>query len=262
MQIITVLNQKGGVGKTTTAAALISGLTSKGFKTVGVDLDSQRNLSMTMQADTKHKTVLGVLTNQCTAEEAIQHTEQGDIIAAGKELAAIDSILTGRGREQRLKEALQPLGKKYKYIVIDTPPNIGTLVLSALIASNSVLITAEADIYSRTALEDLIDNIQTVKESINPNLKVEGILLTRYNGRANLTKILREEFIEPAAELDAKVFDTVIREGVAIKEAHLMRKSIFDYDSKSNVAVDYTAFIEELLQEKKTTKTARKGKRG
>ena len=193
MKVITVLNQKGGVGKTTTAAALISGLTSKGFKTVGIDLDSQRNLSMTLEADTKHKTALGVLTNQCTAEEAIQHTKQGDIIAAGKELAAIDNILTGRGRERRLKEAIEPLGKKYKYVVIDTPPNIGTLVLSALIASQSIIITAEADIYSRTALEDLTDNIEAVKAGINPRLKVEGILLTRYAGRANLTKYLREE---------------------------------------------------------------------
>jgi len=250
MKVITVLNQKGGVGKTTTAAALIAGLTSKGYKTVGIDLDSQRNLSMTMQADTKHKTALGVLTNQCTAEEAIQHTPQGDIIAAGKELAAIDSILTGKGRENRLKEAIEPLGKKYKYIVIDTPPNIGTLVLAALIASNSIIITAEADIYSRTALEDLIDNIQTVQDSINPKLKVEGILLTRYAGRANLTKYLREEFIEPAAELKTKVFETTIRECIAIKEAHLMRQSIFDYDSKSNAAIDYTAFIEELLKGK------------
>lgn len=250
MKVITVLNQKGGVGKTTTAAALIAGLASKGFKTVGIDLDSQRNLSMTMQADTKHKTALGVLTNQCTAEEAIQHTPQGDIIAAGKELAAIDSILTGKGRENKLKEAIEPLGKKYKYVVIDTPPNIGTLVLSALIASNSVLITAEADIYSRTALEDLIDNIQTVQDSINPKLKVEGILLTRYAGRANLTKYLREEFTEPAAELKTKVFNTTIRECIAIKEAHLMRQSIFDYDSKSNAAIDYTAFIDELLKGK------------
>ena len=247
MKVITVLNQKGGVGKTTTAAALISGLTSKGFKTVGIDLDSQRNLSMTLGADTKHKTALGVLTNQCTAEEAIQHTEQGDIIAAGKELAAIDSILTGKGRENRLKEAIEPLGKKYKYVVIDTPPNIGTLVLAALIASNSIIITAEADIYSRSALEDLIDNIQTVQDSINPKLKVEGILLTRYTGRANLTKYLREEFSEPAAELKTKVFDTTIRECIAIKEAHLMRQSVFDYDRKSNAAIDYTAFIDELL---------------
>ena len=247
MKVITVLNQKGGVGKTTTAAALISGLASKGFKTVGIDLDAQRNLSMTMQADTKHKTALGVLTNQCTAEEAIQHTPQGDIIAAGKELASIDAILTGKGRENRLKEAIEPLGKKYKYVVIDTPPNIGTLVLAALIASDSIIITAEADIYSRTALEDLTDNIQTVQASINPKLKVEGILLTRYNGRTNLAKYLREAFLEPAAELNTKVFNTVIRECNAVKEAHLMCKSIFDYDSKSNVAVDYAAFIKELL---------------
>ena len=257
MRVITVLNQKGGVGKTTTAAALISGLTSKGYKTVGIDLDAQRNLSMTMQADTKHKTALGVLTNQCTAEEAIQHTAQGDIIAGGKELAAIDSILTGRGRENRLKEALQPLEKKYKYVIIDTPPNVGTLVLSALIASNSIIITAEADIYSRTALEDLTDNIQTVQAGINPKLKVEGILLTRYNGRANLTKILREEFKEPAAELNTKVFNAVIRECIGIKESHLMRQSIFDYDSKSNAAIDYSAFIDELLTDNKKTKRGR-----
>jgi len=251
MKVITVISSKGGVAKTTTAAALIAGLTSKGFKTVGIDLDSQRNLSMTMQADTKHKTALGVLTNQCTALEAIQHTEQGDIIAAGKELAAIDSILTGKGRENRLKEAIQPLGKRYRYVVIDTPPNVGTLVLSALIASHSIIIAAEADIYSRTALEDLTENIQAIQDGINPKLKIEGILLTRYNGRANLTKYLREEFNEPAAELKTKVFDTVIRECIAVKEAHLMRQSLFDYEGgKSNAAADYTAFIDELLKSK------------
>ena len=258
MKVITVLCSKGGVGKTTTSAALISGLTSKGYKTVGIDLDAQRNLSMTMQADTKHKTALGVLTNQCTAIEAIQHTAQGDIIAAGKELAAIDSILTGRGRENRLKESLQPLERQYKYVIIDTPPNVGTLVLSALIASNSIIITAEADIYSRTALEDLIENIQAVQDGLNPKLTVEGILLTRYAGRANLTKYLREEFKEPAAELNTKVFNSTIRECIAVKEAHLMRESIFDYENgKSNAAIDYEAFIDELLTDNKKTKKGR-----
>ena len=249
MKVLTVLNQKGGVGKTTTAAALISGLTLKGFKTVGIDLDSQRNLSMTMQADTKHKTALGLLTYQCTAEEAIQHTAQGDIIAAGKEQAAIDTILTGKGKENRLKEVIQPLEGKYDYVIIDTPPNIGTLVVNALIASNSLIITAEADIYSRTALEDLTENIEAIQDSLNPSLQVEGILLTRYKGRANLTKMLKEAFKEPAEQLHTKVFNTTIREGIAIQEAHLTMQSIFDYDIKSNVAQDYAAFIEELLQQ-------------
>lgn len=122
MKTIAIANRKGGVGKSTTAAALVSGLTLKGYKVLAVDLDAQRNLTSTMRARADSKTALGVLTGDITAKEAIRHTESGDIIPASKNLSGADATLTERGKKYRLKEALEPVKGSYDYCIIDCPP--------------------------------------------------------------------------------------------------------------------------------------------
>lgn len=249
MHIFAIINQKGGVGKSTTAAALWAGLTLKGYKTLAVDLDAQSNLSFIVGADTDGKTALSMLTEEIPASEAIRHLDPGDIIPASKNLAGIDAILDGTGREYRLKEALETVKDDYDYIIIDTPPQLGIMTINALTACNSVIIPAQADILSLQGIEQLSQTMQPVKKYCNHGLEIAGILLTRYSSRAALTRDLTEYTKQLAEKLKTKVFGSPIREGIAVKEAQINRRTLFDYAPKSKAAADYAAFIDELLND-------------
>ncbi len=249
---ITVTNQKGGTGKSTTAAALAAGLYLKGYKTLSVDLDAQGNLTYTTGAKTNGATTLEVLTGEAKAEDAIQHTESGDIIAANKALAGADAFMTDTGKEYRLKEALESLQAVYDYIIIDTPPALGILTINALTACNSVIIPAQADIYSLQGIEQLAETIKPVKKYCNPALTIEGILLTRYSSRSILSREIAELAEQLAAKLGTKLFKTTIREAVAVREAQVSQQTLYSYAPKSKVTADYTKFIEELIRAHKT----------
>lgn len=248
-EIITVINQKGGVGKTTTAAAITAGLTKKGYKTLCIDLDSQSNLSYNLNANKNDFNIMNVLLNDADISETIINTIHGDIIAASSALARADAIITETGKEYKLKEALEPLQSVYDYIVIDTPPALGIITINALTASNSVIIPAQADIFSLQGIGNLYQTINTVKKYCNNDLKIKGILLTRFNSRANLTKEVEHLLDEMAINLYTKVFKNKIRECIAIKEAQASRDNIFNYAARSNAATDYNNFIEEMLEE-------------
>ena len=246
-KIYAVINQKGGVGKSTTAEALTAGLSLKGFKCLAIDLDAQGNLSYTAKAKTDGATALGVLMGEVKIQDAIQHTSRGDIIAASKALSGADAFITNTGKEYRLKEALESLQGAYDYIVIDTPPALGILTINALTACHSVIIPAQADIYSLQGIDQLSDTMQPVKKYCNPSLNISGILLTRYSPRAVLSREVAEIAEQLAARLKTKVFKTAIRENISVKEAQISQQSIFDYAPNSNAAKDYTAFIDELI---------------
>ena len=247
-KIIAVINQKGGVGKSTTAEALIAGLLLKGHTCLAIDLDAQGNLSYTAGAKTEGvPTVLEVLTGEATAREAIQHLQGGDVIAANKALAGADAFINSTGKEYKLKEALEELQGKYQYIIIDTPPALGILTVNALTACHSIIIPAQADIYSLQGIEKLAETIKPVKKYCNPSIFIEGILLTRYSPRSVLSREVAEIAGKLADKLGTKVFKTTIREAIAVKEAQISQQSLFEYAPKAKVAEDYRAFIEELL---------------
>lgn len=248
MRIIAIANRKGGVGKSTTAAALVSGLTLKGYRVLAVDLDAQRNLTSTMSARVDSKTALGVLTGDITAKEAIRKTESGDIIPASKSLSGADAILTETGKEYRLKEALEPVKEWYDYCIIDSPPALGILTVNALTAANSVIIPAQADIYSLEGIEDLQETIQPVRKYCNPTLEIQGILLTRYSPRSILSRDVTTLAEQLAEQLETSLFKATIREAVAVKEAQISQQSLFTYAPKAKVTEDYKAFIEEFLE--------------
>lgn len=248
-KIYAVINQKGGVGKSTTAATLAAGLTLKGYKTLSVDLDAQGNLSYTAGAKTNGATALGVLTGEVNAEDAIQHTESGDIIAANKALAGADAFITDTGKEYRLKEALESLQAAYDYIIIDTPPALGILTINALTACHSVIIPAQADIYSLQGIEQLAETMKPVKKYCNPALTIEGILLTRYSPRSILSREVAELAEQLAAKLGTKLFKTTIREAIAVKEAQISQRTLYSYAPKAKVTEDYTRVLEELIGE-------------
>lgn len=248
MKTIAIANEKGGAGKTSAAAALWYWLNQRGRKTLAVDLDAQCNLSTSAGARTDGGTALGVLTRELEAPDTVQHTAQGDIIAAAPSLNAADTMLAAEtGKEFRLREGLDLLAGGYDFAIVDTPPHIGVLTSNALTAADFVVIPAHADVFSLSGIEQIGKSLAAVRKYYNPRLQVAGILLTCFNPRTNVSKAVRERIDETAHALGARIFDATIREATAIKEAQLFRRSIFEYAPRSPVAEDYETFCQELL---------------
>ena len=248
MEIVAILNRKGGTGKTATALALGSGLIRKGYKVLFIDLDSQANLTYSMGASTEEVTSLDLLTGKATAKKAIQHTQQGDVIAAEEELASADLFIKDTGKEYRLREALEGIRRQYDFVIIDTPAQLGVLTINALTAANSAIVPAQADIYSLQGFVQLNDTIKTVQKYCNKGLKIRGILLTRYSSRSILARDMQSNIADAAEQLSTRLYKVPIRECAAIKEASAMQQDIYSYAPRSNAAKDYEAFVTEFLQ--------------
>jgi len=246
MKVITVINQKGGVAKTTTAHAL----GNLGGKILFIDLDPQENLSNTLQIDEYNEnTIYNVLVEGVAISKAISSGKNFDAVVSSDELTGADLEITGKGKESKLKKALLKLGDKYDYVIIDTPPSLNILTINALVASDYVLIPAGADVYSIQGTQQLMQTINAVHDAVNPELKVLGIVLTRYNRRSNLSRQLVEILDEITPKYGIKVYKSTIREAVAIKEAQANKESIFEYAKKSNVAQDYADLIKEIKKD-------------
>lgn len=248
-EVIAVINQKGGVGKSTTAQAIGQGLILKGFKVLFVDLDAQGNLSYSLNALQGGLNVLDILTHKADTKDAIQKTPEGDIIATSPQLSGADMLLTETGKEYKLKEALTPIMKDYDYIIIDTPPALSILTINALTVCTGAIIPAQADIYSLQGIGQLNQTINAVKNYCNKDLTLKGIVLTRYSKRAVLSRDVAEMLQDTAKQLKTKVYKTAIRECIAIKEAQATKQSIFAYAPKSNASIDYKNLIEEVIKE-------------
>ena len=248
MKTLAIVNRRGGVGKTATAHALGAGLARRGYRVLYIDLDSQCNLTYDVGAQTAPPTSIEVLSGTATAQEAIKHTEGGDIIPASPSLAIADTAIEGTGKEHRLREALEPAASQYDYCIIDTPPALGVLTVNALTASDGAIIPAQAEVHSLQGIGLLYEAIQAVQKYTNPALKVEGILVTRYRGRAILSKDMRENLEETARDLGTKLFSTPIRECIAIAEAQASQRDIYSYAPRSNASKDYTALVEEIIE--------------
>jgi chromosome partitioning protein len=246
---IAIINQKGGVGKSTSALSIGIGLSRKGYQVLFIDLDAQGNLSHTMGSDNVSLGAMEVLCKKVSAEQAIQRTIQGSIIASSPALAGADIAITEVGKEYRLKEALDALQADYDYIVIDTPPSLGILTVNALTACNGCIIPAQPDIYSLQGIIQLYGTLQTIRKYCNPSLRIMGILLIRYMGRTVITREVTKMMEQTAKQLKTKLYTTRIRECIAIKESQTARQNIFDYAPNSNAAMDYTMLVEEIIKE-------------
>jgi len=247
-EAISVINQKGGIGKTTSALAIGAGLRLKGYRVLFIDLDPQGNLSYCLKAEPKNPTALEVLTHKAMLDNAIQTTPEADLLASSPALTGADFFITGAGKEYMLKVALNPVKGKYDYIIIDTPPALGILTINAMTASQGIIIPAQADIFSLQGIAKLYDTIKAVKLHTNPELKIKGILLTRHNSRTILSRDLAEIISATAKQLNTRLYKTTIRECIAIKEAQINQQDIFSYAPRSNASKDYKAFIEEMLK--------------
>jgi len=255
MEVVAIINQKGGVGKSTTAHALGAGLHRKGKEVLFIDLDPQGNLSYALrleQGNRALKSIYEPLVDNSPDRVQIffQEILCGQAIASSPKLTGADNILTDVGKEYRLREVFERYGIRRwaDYVIIDTPPALGILTINALTAATRVIIPTQADIFSIQGIGQLYSTIDVVKRYTNPALVVDGILLTRYSARSILTRDMTEMIEETALQLDARVYNARIREGVAIKEAQAKRQDIFSYAPTSNAAMDYAAFVEEFLE--------------
>lgn len=257
-QVIVITNQKGGVGKSTTAESLAEGLHIKGYKTLLIDLDPQGSATLITGADTTKPTAYDLLTDRVTPDDVIQHREnRADIIPAEKNLERLDIELPASGKDQRLKKKIAPLTTQYDYIILDTPPALGIITINALTAADCVVIPIQADIMSLQGLGQLYNTICEIREYTNPNLKLRGILLTRHNPRTLLSRGMANNAKIMADEIGTFVYDTVIRESISLKESQAARQNIYTYAKSNfseknylscNAALDYTAFVDEFIK--------------
>lgn len=243
--IIAVANQKGGQGKTTTVQCLATGAAKIGRKALAIDLDPQGNLTFSMGGSGENMGAYELLTGKAAPGEVIQATAQGDLITASGSLALADTTFTGGQRTKALKDALRPVKGKYNHIVIDCPPALNTLLINALAAADVVIIPLTADIYSLQGLYQLKRSIDDARQ-INPGLKIGGVLFIKHNTRTILARDLTEVITEKCRELDIPVYNTTIREGVAVREAQTARQSLLEYAPKSKPAKDYMQLIDEI----------------
>jgi len=247
MKIISVVNQKGGVGKSTIAQIIGNYKRLEGYKPLFIDLDQQGNLTYITGYDYEgNQTAYDLLKGDTDINNAIYETEQGDLISSSNNLARIESELQQVGKEFKLKEGIEQLQTNYDYVIIDTPPSLSTVVINALTVSNDVVIPTQADILSIQGLGKIGNTIQAVRQYTNSGLNIAGLLVTRFNSRTILGKQLSEMIDDTAKQLGTKTFQTKIREAVAVQEAQAYRTNIFDYAPKSKVTSDYEAFMQEL----------------
>ena len=243
MQIIAVANQKGGTGKSTTAAALAQAAAAQGKKALAVDLDPQGNLSFALNADMHRGTSFDLLEGK-PAARLIQRSSTGpDVIPASLNNATISS---SRGSAKRLRAALLPVEWGYDVIIIDTPPTAGELQYNALQAATALIIPLQAEIYSLQGLYQIAETAEQIKGS-NPALTAAGVILTRHNDRSTIARQMQEN-IKDAAQQMAIPFLGAIREGVAIREAQALQVSLYEYAPKSKPALDYMALYRKIME--------------
>lgn len=248
-KIISISNQKGGVGKTSTTGALGACLQKRGYKVLLIDLDPQGNLSFSMGGDTElNATIFNVLKNEVKIQHAIQHTTSADILCSNILLSAVELEFTQKNREYILKKALAPVKDFYDFILIDTPPALSVLTINAFAASDSVIVPMLCDIFSLQGIAQLNDTIKNVKKYCNPNLKIEGVLLTRFNSRSILSKQIRATAELIAKDIDTHVFHTAIRNNISVSEAQASQLNPLTYSPRSTAMVDYMKFTQELLE--------------
>ncbi len=244
--VISVALQKGGTGKSTTAQAIASILGFRNKKVLLIDMDSQGNVTYASGTDIPQRSIVNVLEGNCTAHEALTRCKYYDLLAADSYLANVE--IAEDIEPTLLKNAISPVIGSYDFIIIDTPPALGNLSFNSLVASNYVLIPVEARPFALQGLGALYDTISTIKKKLNPGLETAGILMVKFNSRIILNRDIREMIGDFAKKTGIPVFNTAIREGIAVAEAQTVRTPLIDYAPKSNPNTDYEAFVNELLE--------------
>lgn len=248
MKTFVIANQKGGIGKTTTATVLASILNEKGYKTLLIDADMQCNSTDTYMARFERvTTIYDVLFSEDSIESAIQHTDAGDIVASDPLLREAEMKL---GTDVSLVSVLRKKLRKlsgYDYVIIDTAPSLGNLMFACLLAADSVIVPTTADRYSLQGLSQLKETLDKVNDTFDKDVPIEGFLLVRYNGRMNLSKDIKNILEDVSEDLGTRLFETVIRESAKAREAQALRQPLIKYAPGSTTAEDYYKFTDELI---------------
>ena len=257
-KVISVANQKGGVGKTTTTINLCTILAKKGKNVLLIDADPQGNATSGLGVDKEIEvSTYDILANDATIEQSLQDTAiknlkvcPSNINLAGAEVELVSMM----SREQRLKEKLEEIKDRFDYILIDCPPSLGLITLNAFTASDSVLIPVQCEYYALEGLGQLLNTINLVKKHLNKNIQIEGALLTMYDMRTNLSNQVVKEVKK---YFDNKVYKTVIPRNVRLSEAPSYGMPITEYDPRSKGAKSYLKFAKEFLKINEEEKKAK-----
>jgi len=251
-RIIAITNQKGGVGKTTTAVNLSACVAAEGKRTLIIDIDPQGNATSGLgMAQAEGMSVYDVLINGESAESAVQDTGFSGLMLmrAGIELAGAEiELVDVPGRETLMKKALEPLKAQYDYIFIDCPPSLGLLTLNALTAADGVLVPIQCEYYALEGVGQLMNTVKLVRKKLNPALAVEGIALTMYDGRTNLSAQVVQEV---RAHFPEEAFETLIPRNVRLSEAPSYGIPISEYDARCAGATAYRDLARELIKRRK-----------
>jgi len=248
-KIVSLVNQKGGVGKTTTAINLGASLAACERKVLVVDLDPQANATSGVGiSKNEEKSMYNVLTEGMKIREVIRETELPTLFIApsavdlvGAELELSDAI----GREFHLRRALQEINGEFDYVLLDSPPSLGLLTINGLTAANSVLVPMQCEYFALEGISQLVNTVERVRDLLNPGLEIEGIVLTMYDDRMNLSKQVAEEV---RTHFVGKVYDTIIPRNVRLGEAPSFGKPIILYDIRSRGSEAYISLAKEFIQ--------------
>ena len=245
--VIAITNQKGGVGKTTTAAALLASLHNRGARVLGVDLDPQGSLGFSLGLDIERcATIYDVFRGTVEPGQALAHTDSGDLLPSNILLASAELEFNRPGREFMLKTALSKLDVQYDFIIIDTPPALNILTVNAYVATDDLIIPMAPEVLSLLGVSQIKETIESVRGYYNARLRVLGILLNRFNVRLTLNREVLELAGQIARQLDTRVFRSKIHPSVSVAEAPAHGASVVDYAPRSKPALDFECLCDEI----------------